>query len=84
MLGYVAIPNLPNRTGFTANLNINYRRPIIANQWVVVRGELEKTEGRKGWSKAWIETIEDTPVILTEATALFVSPRVPPGPMINL
>lgn len=69
------IPSLPGFTGFTANLNVNYRKPTRSDQWVVIRGELEKLEGRKAWGKAWIETIDDTPVILTEATALYISPR---------
>ncbi|KAI8640767.1 HotDog domain-containing protein [Parasitella parasitica] len=75
MLAYVTIPSLPGSTGFTANLNVNYRKPIRSNQWVVIRGELERVEGRKAWGKAWIETKDDTPVILTEATALYISPR---------
>lgn len=67
------IPNLPNFTGFTANLNVDYRKPIIANQWVIIKGKLEKLEGRKAWGKASIETLEHT--LLTEATALYISPR---------
>ncbi|KAG1462524.1 hypothetical protein G6F56_005499 [Rhizopus delemar] len=73
MLAYVTIPNLPNFTGFTANLNVDYRKPILANQWIIVRGKLEKLEGRKAWGKAIIETLEHT--LLTEATALYISPR---------
>jgi hypothetical protein len=72
---------LPNQTGFTANLDINYRRPICSKQWVIVRGELDRIEGRKGWGKASIQSLDDQ--ILTEATALYVSPRVPPGPPVE-
>jgi hypothetical protein len=61
-------------------LNVNYRRPILSNQWVIIHGELEKHEGRKAWGKAWIETIDEEPVILTEATALYISPKAP-GPV---
>ncbi|KAI8982246.1 HotDog domain-containing protein [Mycotypha africana] len=75
MLAYVTIPHLPTRTGFTANLNVNYRKPIVSNQWVVIRGEFERTEGRKAWGKAWIETTDASPVLLTEATALYMGPR---------
>ncbi|KAI7882812.1 HotDog domain-containing protein [Mucor mucedo] len=75
MLAYVTIPSLPNKSGFTANLNVNYRRPIFSEQWVIVHGELEKLEGRKAWGKAWIDTIDKEPVLLTEATALYISPR---------
>ncbi|ORE08580.1 Thioesterase/thiol ester dehydrase-isomerase [Rhizopus microsporus var. microsporus] len=73
MLAYVTIPNLPNLTGFTANLNVDYRKPIIANQWVIIKGKLEKLEGRKAWGKASIESLDH--VLLTEATALYISPR---------
>ncbi|KAI8349211.1 HotDog domain-containing protein [Choanephora cucurbitarum] len=75
MLAYVTIPSLPGHTGFTANLNVDYRKPILSDQWVIVRGELERLEGRKAWGKARIETIDDVPVVLTEATALYISPR---------
>lgn len=47
---------------------------------MIVHGELEKLEGRKAWGKAWIETIDQEPVLLTEATALYISPRTP-GPV---
>ncbi|KAI8887029.1 hypothetical protein K501DRAFT_321570 [Backusella circina FSU 941] len=79
MLAYATVPSLPNYTGFTANLNINYRKPIISNRWVTVHGDLEKVEGRKAWGKAWIQSVEETPAILTEATALYISPRTPPS-----
>lgn len=52
---------------------MDYRKPILANQWIIVRGKLEKLEGRKAWGKAIIETLEHT--LLTEATALYISPR---------
>lgn len=72
---------MPNQTGFTANLDVNYRRPIYSKQWVVVRGELDRVEGRKGWGRAWIETLDEQ--ILTEATSLYISPRIPPGPPVD-
>jgi hypothetical protein len=56
-------------------LNVNYRKPIVSNQWLICRGELEKLDGRKAWGKAWLETIDEIPVVLTEATALYISPR---------
>jgi hypothetical protein len=54
----------------------------MSNQWVICRGEREKLEGRKAWGKAWLETIDETPVVLTEATALYISPRTQ-GPVTN-
>ena len=47
----------------------------MSDQWVIVHGELEKLDGRKAWGKAWINTADEEPTLLTEATALYISPR---------
>ncbi|KAF9930793.1 hypothetical protein BGZ65_005169 [Modicella reniformis] len=70
-----AIPNLPGKTGFTANLNVNYRHPCIADQFVVVHSELTSVEGRKAFVKATLKTIQGT--LLADATALFIAPKIP-------
>ncbi|KAI0430418.1 Adenylylsulfate kinase-domain-containing protein [Xylaria sp. FL1042] len=75
---------LPHKIGVTANLNINYRAPAKADSYVVLRATTTKVEGRKAWVEGRIETLVgegETPVVLAEATALFVSPKhaaVPP------
>lgn len=69
---------LPNKVGFTANLNINYRAPCKADQYLVLRGTTTKVEGRKAWVEGRIETLVDegeTPVVLADATALYVEPK---------
>jgi 3'-phosphoadenosine 5'-phosphosulfate synthase len=69
---------LPNKIGMTANLNINYRAPAPASAFVVLRAKTTKVEGRKAWVTGHIETLVgegETPVILVEATALFIEPR---------
>ncbi|CAJ2513467.1 Uu.00g015860.m01.CDS01 [Anthostomella pinea] len=69
---------LPHKMGMTANLNINYRAPAKANTYVVLRATTTKVEGRKAWVEGRIETLVgegETPVVLAEATALFVSPK---------
>ncbi|KAI9323097.1 HotDog domain-containing protein [Dichotomocladium elegans] len=73
-LAYITLPSLPNYTGFTANLNVDYRKPVKAEQWVVIRGKLDRVEGRKAYANAWIETAADG-TLLTEASALYISPR---------
>ncbi|KAG0371285.1 hypothetical protein BGZ54_007474 [Gamsiella multidivaricata] len=73
--GMVALPNLPFHIGFTANLNINYRKPVKADQFVMVKAEFEKSEGRKGYTVASIYDLHGN--ILVECTALFVSPKNP-------
>ncbi|CAO0797871.1 unnamed protein product [Mucor circinelloides] len=75
-LACVAVPALPNMFGFTANLNINYRKPIMSNQWVVMKAKLDKSEDRKAYVSAWIESL-DGQTVFTEATSLYVSPKVP-------
>ncbi|KAF9910000.1 hypothetical protein EC991_007619 [Linnemannia zychae] len=70
-----AIPNLPGKTGFTANLNINYRHPCIADQFIIAQSEVTSTEGRKAFVKATLKTISGT--LIADATALFIAPRIP-------
>ncbi|KAG0203560.1 hypothetical protein BGX28_004200 [Mortierella sp. GBA30] len=70
-----AIPNLPGKTGFTANLNINYRHPCIADQFIIAHSEVTSLEGRKAFVKATLTTLEGT--LLADATALFIAPKIP-------
>ncbi|KAI1755633.1 Thioesterase/thiol ester dehydrase-isomerase [Xylaria castorea] len=69
---------LPHKMGMTANLNVNYRAPARADSYVILRATTTKVEGRKAWVEGRIETLvgeDETPVVLAEATALFVSPK---------
>lgn len=69
---------LPNKIGMTANLNINYKSPAPAGVYVVLRAKTTKVEGRKAWVEGHIETLVaegEKPVILAEASALFIEPR---------
>jgi acyl-coenzyme A thioesterase PaaI-like protein len=75
-LACVALPALPFKTGFTANLNIDYRLPVKADQWVVLRGKLVQQEGRKAWVEGWIESA-DGEHKFTEAKSLYISPKAP-------
>ncbi|KAF9352738.1 hypothetical protein BGX26_009487 [Mortierella sp. AD094] len=73
--GMIALPNLPFHIGFTANLNINYRKPVKADQFVMVKAEFEKSEGRKGYTNASIHDLHGN--TLVECTALYISPKNP-------
>ncbi|KAI9275335.1 HotDog domain-containing protein [Sporodiniella umbellata] len=77
-LATVALPSLPKNFGFTANLNINYKKPIMSDQWVVVRSKLDKLEDRKAFVSARIESVEDQ-AIFAEATSLYISPKSIPN-----
>lgn len=53
-----AIMNLPTKIGVTANLQLNYRAPTRANQFIVVRTWIEEKKGRKVTVKGRIEDLE--------------------------
>jgi acyl-coenzyme A thioesterase PaaI-like protein len=77
-LARCCFPALPNKVGVTANLNIDYRAPAMANQYVALRAETVKVEGRKAWVEGRIETLPvdgKEPLVLVEAKALFIEPR---------
>lgn len=77
-LARCCFPALPNKIGVTANLNIDYRAPAMANAYVALRAETVKVEGRKAWVEGRIETLPDDgeePVVLVEAKALFIEPK---------
>ncbi|KAJ3051068.1 hypothetical protein HK097_007948 [Rhizophlyctis rosea] len=77
MLARCTIPSLPNHIGFTANLNINFRKPVRANQFLILHSRLKRLDGRKAYGEAWIEGIDGQGVKYVEAEALFVSPKNP-------
>lgn len=69
---------LPNQLGVTANLQINYLKPTSVDQYLVLRAQTVKVEGRKAWVKGWIETMPEDggePLRLVEASALFIEPK---------
>lgn len=69
---------LPNKVGLTANLTINYRNPVRAESYVVLRSKTVKVDGRKVWVEGTLESLPEegeTPVIYTEASALFIEPK---------
>ncbi|KAF2182251.1 hypothetical protein K469DRAFT_670172 [Zopfia rhizophila CBS 207.26] len=79
-LGRCCFPALPNKVAVTASLKIDYRKPCLASQYVVLRAETTKVEGRKAWVKGRLETLVDEskgekPDVLVEAEALFIEPK---------
>ncbi|KAI6352373.1 hypothetical protein MCOR25_009443 [Pyricularia grisea] len=77
-LARCCFPALPHRIGLTANLSIDYRAPCKANQYIVLRANTVKVEGRKAWVEGRLETLVEpgeTPLVLAEAKALFISPK---------
>jgi len=78
-LARCCLPVLPYRIGMTAKLEINYKAPALANQYLVLRATTTKVAGRKAWVEGQIETLPtkagEQPVVLATANALYVSPR---------
>ncbi|RDB27286.1 hypothetical protein Hypma_004371 [Hypsizygus marmoreus] len=72
-LGRTAISNLPERVGVTAQLQLNYRAPTRADQFIIIRTFVEEVNGRKVRVKGLVEDLEGN--ILVEAQAMFVQPR---------
>lgn len=77
-LARCCFPVLPNGIGVTANLSIDYKRPVTADNYVVLRAETVKHEGRKAWVEGRLETLpkgDEEPVVLVEAKGLFIEPK---------
>ncbi|OMJ19489.1 UPF0644 protein [Smittium culicis] len=70
-----ALLNLPRNTGFTAYLNIQYKKPAVVDQLLIMRTDLADLSGRKALVKASIENVDG--VVLSTAESLFVSPSNP-------
>ncbi|KAK4209040.1 HotDog domain-containing protein [Rhypophila decipiens] len=78
-LGRCCFPVLPFNIGMTAKLEINYKAPAMADQYLVMRARTVKVEGRKAWVEGHIETLPtkegEEPTILATGSALYVSPK---------
>ncbi|CED82651.1 Uncharacterized conserved protein [Phaffia rhodozyma] len=74
--GRNALLNLPTKIGVTANLNINYRAPTRANQFVVIRTKLQELKGRKVVVSAEMKSLEGE--LLADATAIYIEPKWAP------
>lgn len=77
-MGRCCFAKLPNKIGVTANLNINYKAPVKAGSYIVMKSRTTKAEGRKAWVEGHIETLgqgEEPGQLLVEATALYIEPK---------
>ena len=58
---------------FTANLNIDYVKPLLTPAWILVRAHVERQEGRKVMVNATVGNGEGD--IYAKAVALFIKPK---------
>eukprot|EP00455_Lapot_gusevi_P022364 TRINITY_DN2327_c0_g1_i2.p1 TRINITY_DN2327_c0_g1~~TRINITY_DN2327_c0_g1_i2.p1 ORF type:complete len:193 (+),score=20.94 TRINITY_DN2327_c0_g1_i2:62-580(+) len=59
-------------SAFTANLNVNYRRPIPLGSTVCFESAIEKIEGRKHYVKGKLFNAEDHNVVYSEGNGLWL------------
>ncbi|KAF3904341.1 hypothetical protein AA313_de0204328 [Arthrobotrys entomopaga] len=79
-LARCCFPALPNKVGMTANLDVNYRAPCKADQFIIIKAETTKVEGRKAWASGRLESLpgigaEGDGKLLVEATMLIIEPK---------
>ncbi|EPS42874.1 hypothetical protein H072_3182 [Dactylellina haptotyla CBS 200.50] len=79
-LARCCFPALPNKVGMTANLDLNYRAPCKANQFIIIKAETTKVEGRKAWASGRLESLPEPGAegdgrLLVEASVLMIEPK---------
>lgn len=74
-MGRVAVRSFPQRTGVTANLEINYRAPVFSDGFFSLHTTID--QDRSTERKAYIRTEIRDPSgqLCAEATGLFVVPK---------
>lgn len=74
-LGRCAINWFPAKTGVTANLEVEYKRPVVTNSFYVIKCQVEKLRASdtKAWVKGSWEGLDGR--VLAEGKALFVVPK---------
>ncbi|KAJ6095270.1 hypothetical protein N7486_006016 [Penicillium sp. IBT 16267x] len=74
-MGRAAIRHFPERTGVTANMNINYRAPVYSGFFYTFHSRLdqERTTDRKAYTICEVRDL--TGKVCVEATGLFVVPK---------
>ena len=75
VLGMCALQSLPESSGVTASLNVNYRTPTRANQFIVATAVVGNVEDSKVTIKGKLETATEPPTLLCDADGLFVFPK---------
>jgi thioesterase superfamily protein 4 len=66
-----AAANANARRVFTANLNVNYRRPLPSGSPIAVQAQIERIDRRKLYIEAVLVHAE-TNVVYSDATALYI------------
>jgi len=57
-LARCCFPAMPNGIAVTATLKVDYKVPVKAGEFYVLRAETTRVEGRKAWVRGWIEKMD--------------------------
>jgi len=71
-LARTAFYALPNGVAVTAKLEVEFKRPVAADQFVCTRAHVTELKGRKAFVEGQIEDLDGN--VLVKARALFVEP----------
>ncbi|KAE8259365.1 hypothetical protein A4X13_0g1069 [Tilletia indica] len=71
-LARTAFYALPNGVAVTAKLEVEFKKPVRANQFVVTRSKVTELKGRKAFLEGQIEDMEGN--VLAKARGLFIEP----------
>eukprot|EP00835_Amoeboradix_gromovi_P003212 NODE_203_length_14950_cov_0.414450.p8 type:complete len:221 gc:universal NODE_203_length_14950_cov_0.414450:10717-11379(+) len=66
-------PNGHMKNGVTANLNIDYRKPVVPGKWIIWVGCIHKVENRKTFLLCKVLNLDSE--ILAEGSCLFITPK---------
>ena len=65
-------------TAMTRQMQVDYLRPVPSNASIRITGKVTRSEGRKHWTSAQIESA--TGIVLAQATGFFIAvPGVTPA-----
>lgn len=79
----LAFETLPSKTGVTASLTVNYKKPTYVDSYVLIKCEISKTEGRKRFvtGKTYLvdlsspNPIEHEDNLLSQSEVLVIEPK---------
>ncbi len=72
-LARTAMYNLPGKIGVTARLEIDYRKPTMADQFIVLETKLVESKGRKAVVQGTVKDAKGQKLL--DCRAIFVEPK---------
>ena len=73
-LARTAFYALPNMVGVTGKLEVDYRKPVVANQYAVLQTNITENIGRKAFVRGELRPA-NADTVLAHASSIFIEPR---------